>query len=43
MAGRRRRAARKPPLALETSGYLYAGGRIDRAVEGAPMVGQMYA
>jgi hypothetical protein len=24
-------------------GYLYAGGRIDHAVEGSPMVGQLYA
>ena len=39
---KRRRAARKP-LVLETSGYLYVGGRIDHTVEGAPMVGQMYA
>ena len=38
----RRRAPRKP-LVLDTTGYLYAGGRIDRSVEGAPMVGQMYA
>src|SRR3954469_15322368 len=37
----RTRAARKP-LVLDTFGYLYAGGRIDRSVEGAPMVGQMY-
>jgi pimeloyl-ACP methyl ester carboxylesterase len=33
----------KPPLALATSGYLYAGGRIDPTVAGSPMVGQMYA
>jgi len=39
---KQRRAARKP-LVLETSGYLYVGGHIDRSVEGAPMVGQMYA
>ena len=33
----------KPPLVIERSGYLYAGGRIDHSVEGSPMVGQMYA
>jgi pimeloyl-ACP methyl ester carboxylesterase len=38
----KRKPARKP-LVLETTGYLYAGGRIDRSVEGAPMTGQMYA
>jgi len=38
----RRRAAQKP-LVLATSGYLYAGGRIDHSIEGSPMVGQMYA
>jgi pimeloyl-ACP methyl ester carboxylesterase len=38
----RRRRAATPPLALETFGYFYAGGRIDRTVEGAPTVGQMY-
>ena len=38
----RRRAAGKP-LVLDTSGYLYAGGKIDRSVEGSPTVGQMYA
>jgi pimeloyl-ACP methyl ester carboxylesterase len=37
----RRRAARRP-LALETFGHFFAGGRIDRTVEGAPTVGQMY-
>ena len=37
----RRRAAQKT-LVLETFGYLYAGGRIDHAIEGSPMVGQMY-
>ena len=37
-----RREARKP-LVLETSGYLYAGGKIDHSVEGSPTVGQMYA
>src|SRR5688572_16386937 len=38
-----RRRSNKPPLNLETSGYFYVGGRIDPAVEGSPMVGQMYA
>jgi pimeloyl-ACP methyl ester carboxylesterase len=36
-----RRPARKS-LSLETFGHFYVGGRIDRALEGAPMVGQMY-
>jgi pimeloyl-ACP methyl ester carboxylesterase len=31
-----------PPLALKTSGWFYAGGKVDRAIDGAPMVGQMY-
>src|ERR1044072_4870482 len=39
----RRRAASRPPLALETFGYLYAGGTIDHAVEGSPVTGQLYA
>ena len=39
---KRRRPARKP-LVLETTGYLYAGGKIDSSVEGSPTVGQMYA
>jgi pimeloyl-ACP methyl ester carboxylesterase len=38
-----RKQTRRKPLVLDTSGYLYAGGRIDRSVEGSPMVGQMYA
>ena len=37
-----RKTRTKPPLALATSGYLYVGGRIDRRIKGAPMVGQMY-
>ena len=37
----RRRPAR-PPLILDTFGHFYIGGRIDRALEGAPAVGQMY-
>jgi pimeloyl-ACP methyl ester carboxylesterase len=41
MAARKR--APRPPLALETFGYLYAGGRIDHSVEGAPITGQLYA
>jgi pimeloyl-ACP methyl ester carboxylesterase len=32
----------KPPLALDTFGHFSVGGRIDHAVEGSPMVGQMY-
>jgi pimeloyl-ACP methyl ester carboxylesterase len=39
----RRRAASRPPLALETFGYLYAGGKIDHAVAGSPVTGQLYA
>ena len=37
-----RRPATKPPLALDTFGHFYVGGRIDRSIEGSPMVGQMY-
>jgi pimeloyl-ACP methyl ester carboxylesterase len=33
--------ARKP-LDLETFGHFFVGGRIDRAVPGSPMTGQMY-
>ena len=40
MARRKRPAAK--PLTLARSGYLYAGGKIDRSIEGSPMVGQMY-
>jgi pimeloyl-ACP methyl ester carboxylesterase len=39
---RRPRPARTP-LRLETFGYFFVGGRIDRAIEGAPMTGQLYA
>jgi pimeloyl-ACP methyl ester carboxylesterase len=38
-----RKRASRPPLALETFGYLYAGGTIDHSVEGAPTTGQLYA
>jgi pimeloyl-ACP methyl ester carboxylesterase len=38
----RQRSAARPPLALETFGYFYAGGAIDHSVEGSPMTGQMY-
>src|SRR5262249_17678663 len=37
------RAADKPPLELAKTGYLYAGGHVDDAVEGHPMVGHLYA
>ena len=37
----RRRTAQKP-LVLASYGYFFVGGRIDRSIEGAPMVGQMY-
>lgn len=40
--GRAGRVSRSP-LALETFGYLYAGGKIDHAVEGSPVTGQLYA
>jgi pimeloyl-ACP methyl ester carboxylesterase len=36
-------AADKPPLLLAKTGYLYAGGQIDDAAEGHPMVGHLYA
>jgi pimeloyl-ACP methyl ester carboxylesterase len=39
----RRPTRTKPPLSLATHGYFYVGGRIDRRIKGAPMVGQMYA
>jgi pimeloyl-ACP methyl ester carboxylesterase len=38
----RRRTSRKP-LALDTFGTLYAGGKIDHAVAGSPATGQLYA
>ncbi|MBX9845369.1 MAG: alpha/beta fold hydrolase [Xanthobacteraceae bacterium] len=41
MAARKR--TMQPPLALETFGYLNAGGKIDHAVEGSPVTGQLYA
>ena len=31
------------PLVIAKSGYLFAGGKIDHAVPGSPMVGHMYA
>jgi pimeloyl-ACP methyl ester carboxylesterase len=36
------RAATDEPLVIAKQGYFFAGGSIDRSVEGAPMVGQMY-
>ena len=36
------RAADQGPLVIARQGYFFAGGRIDRAIEGSPMVGQMY-
>ena len=41
MATRKRSPAK--PLVISRSGYLYAGGKIDRSIEGSPTVGQMYA
>jgi len=35
-------AATDGPLVIAKQGYFFVGGRIDRAIEGAPMVGQMY-
>ncbi len=36
------RAANDSPLVIARQGYFFVGGRIDRAIEGAPMVGQIY-
>jgi pimeloyl-ACP methyl ester carboxylesterase len=41
MPQRKRPAAK--PLVIARSGHLYAGGKIDRSIEGSPVVGQMYA
>ena len=35
-------AAADGPLVIAKQGYFFAGGRIDRSIEGAPTVGQMY-
>src|ERR1700684_1282515 len=35
--------AAEPPLVIAKSGYLFAGGKIDAALPGSPMVGQLYA
>ena len=35
-------AAADGPLVIAKQGYFFAGGRIDRSIEGAPMAGQMY-
>ncbi len=40
MAQRKRSTAK--PLVISRMGHFYVGGRIDRSIEGAPMVGQMY-
>ena len=40
---RRPRAAAPKPLTIARWGHLYAGGKIDRSIAGAPTVGQMYA
>jgi len=34
--------AEEGPLVIARSGYLFAGGKIDRSLPGSPMVGQMY-
>jgi pimeloyl-ACP methyl ester carboxylesterase len=36
------RAAAEAPLVIAKQGYFFAGGRIDRSIEGSPMVGHMY-
>jgi pimeloyl-ACP methyl ester carboxylesterase len=36
------RAGDEGPLVIAKQGYLFAGGRIDRSIEGSPMVGHMY-
>jgi pimeloyl-ACP methyl ester carboxylesterase len=36
------RAQERGPLVLAKSSYFFVGGRIDRSVEGSPMVGHMY-
>jgi pimeloyl-ACP methyl ester carboxylesterase len=36
------RAAGESPLVIARQGYFFAGGKLDRSVEGSPMVGQMY-
>ena len=35
-------AQERGPLALSKASYFFVGGRIDRSVEGSPMVGHMY-
>ena len=35
-------AAADGPLVIAKQGYFFAGGRIDRTIDGAPTVGQMY-
>ena len=37
-----RARAGRGPLALSKASYFFVGGRIDRSVEGSPMVGHMY-
>jgi len=36
------RAGEEGPLVIAKQGYFFAGGKIDRSIEGSPMVGQMY-
>ncbi len=36
------RAAEEGPLVIAKQGYFFAGGKIDRSIEGSPMIGQMY-
>ena len=35
-------AAADGPLVIAKQGYFFAGGKIDRSIEGSPVVGQMY-
>src|ERR1700744_6713581 len=36
------RAAGDGPLVIAKQGYFFVGGKIDKSIDGAPMVGQMY-
>jgi pimeloyl-ACP methyl ester carboxylesterase len=42
MARTKARRTARGPLALESFGHFFVGGRIDRGIAGSPMVGQMY-
>jgi pimeloyl-ACP methyl ester carboxylesterase len=36
-------AADSAPMVIARSGYLYAGGQVDKSIEGSPMTGHIYA